>query len=161
VTAILDTAFGTDSHLVWWQECNRAFVVFVYGLLMVRLAGRRVFGKWSALDIVVSIIVGSILGRALTGGAPLFGTLAAATLLIALHWVLAKLTAHSSRFADWIEGTPVRLVPNGAVLSDNLRREAISERDLHEALRENGLEDPAQAREARLEPSGKITVLKE
>lgn len=157
---MIDAVFGEGSHLLWWQECARALVIFAYGLLLVRFAGRRVFGKWSALDIVVSIIVGSILGRALTGGAPLFGTMAAAALLVGLHWVLAKMTARSPRFADWIEGTPVALVLNGVVQTQNLKREAISERDLHEALREKGLDGPAPVREARLEPSGKITVLK-
>jgi len=48
------------------QECVRTVLVFAYGLLLVRLAGRRIFGKWSALDIIVSIMVGSNLSRALT-----------------------------------------------------------------------------------------------
>lgn len=82
--------FGPQGHPLWWQECARAALIFAYGLALVRIAGRRVFGKWSALDIIVSVIVGSNLSRALTGSAPLFGTLAATTLLMALHWVLAQ-----------------------------------------------------------------------
>jgi hypothetical protein len=39
------------------------------------VAGRRVFGRWAALDIVVAIVVGSNLSRALTGAAQLGGTL--------------------------------------------------------------------------------------
>ena len=62
-----DTIFGPLGHLTWWQECNRALVVFIYGLAIMRVAGRRVFGKWAALDIIVSVIVGSNLSRALTG----------------------------------------------------------------------------------------------
>src|SRR5689334_3575340 len=83
--------FGVQGHLLWWQECLRAMLVSAYGLALVRITGRRVFGKWSALDIIVSIIVGSNLSRTLTGGAPLGGTLAATTLLMALHWVLAQI----------------------------------------------------------------------
>ena len=63
--------FGVDAHLSWAQECARAVLVFAYGLLLVRVAGRRIFGKWSALDIIVSIVVGSNLSRALTGSAEL------------------------------------------------------------------------------------------
>src|SRR3954469_24935786 len=87
--------FGAQGQLLWWQECLRTLLIFVYGLALVRIAGRRVFGKWSALDVIVSIIIGSNLSRALTGSAALWGTLAATTLLIALHWVLAKLVARS------------------------------------------------------------------
>ncbi|MGH8291183.1 MAG: hypothetical protein ACREV7_19635 [Steroidobacteraceae bacterium] len=41
----------------------------------MRLAGRRTFARWSALDMIVSIIMGSSLSRALTGAAPLGGTI--------------------------------------------------------------------------------------
>src|SRR3954454_16935665 len=90
--------FGSGSDLAWYQECARAAVIFVYGLALVRIAGRRIFGKWSALDIVVSIIIGSNLSRTLTGNAQLWGTLAATTLLVALHWVLARLVVSSPCF---------------------------------------------------------------
>src|SRR4051794_9298062 len=91
--------FGATSHITWLQECARGVLIFFYGLALVRLAGRRVFGKWAALDIVVSIIVGSNLSRALTGNAELWGTLAATTLLILLHWILAHAAARSARLS--------------------------------------------------------------
>lgn len=56
----------------------------------VRIAGKRVFGKWAALDIIVSIMAGSNLSRALTGNAPLGGTLAATSLLMGLHYCSLK-----------------------------------------------------------------------
>ena len=87
---ILEFVFGSTGHISWWQECVRAIAIFAYGLILVRLAGRRIFGRWAALDIVVAIIIGSNLSRALTGNAPFGGTLAACALLVALHWVLAQ-----------------------------------------------------------------------
>ena len=152
--------FGPEGHITGWQECARAVVVFFYGLVLVRLAGRRVFGKWSALDIVVSIIVGSSLGRALTGGASLGGTLAATTLLLAMHWLLAHAAARSTWFSDLVEGKPIRLAQDGEVRRSALLREAASQHDLDEALRQAGVEHASETRLIVLEPSGKITVLK-
>lgn len=63
--------FGQTKQVEWWQELPRAVVIFVYGLLLLRISGRRTFARWSALDIILSVITGSCLGRALTGGAPL------------------------------------------------------------------------------------------
>ena len=54
----LNIIFGTMQHVTWWQECLRGIVVFGYGLLLVRLTGRPTFGRWSAPDIVISIILG-------------------------------------------------------------------------------------------------------
>src|SRR5918912_2298286 len=105
--------FGANPHLAWWQECIRGGVIFLYGLALVRIAGRRVFGKWAALDIIVSIVVGSNLSRALTGSAALWGTLAATTLLMALHWILAHAAARSSRLSSLLEGPAIELARDG------------------------------------------------
>jgi uncharacterized membrane protein YcaP (DUF421 family) len=156
----LTDVFGLQGHLDWWQECLRALVIFAYGLSIVRLFGRRAFGKWSALDIIVSIMVGSNLSRALTGSAPLVGTLAATTLLMVLHWVLAQFAARSKWFSAVVEGSPIKLAHEGAADPSAMLRGSISEHDLQEALREHGVDNLGATRLVMLEPSGKITVLK-
>lgn len=153
--------FGSQHSLSWAQECARAVLVFVYGLVLVRLTGRRVFGKWSALDIVVSIIVGSNLSRTLTGGAPLPGTLAATTLLMGLHWIIAHLAARVPLVSRLVEGAPIVLAENGAHDAAIRKRHGVTEADLAESLRQSGLEAPAEAKRVTLEPSGRITVLKD
>ena len=155
-----DAIFGQLGHLTWWQECDRALVVFIYGFVIVRVAGRRVFGKWAALDIIVSIIVGSNLSRALTGGASLGGTLAATTVLMLLHWILAQTAARSAWLAGILEGTPIELGRGGSVDRATMRRHSVSQRDIEEALRQSSLEEVGNTRRVVLEPSGKINVLK-
>src|SRR4051794_16806367 len=157
---LLSTIFGETGNLTIAQECARAVLILIYGLAILRIAGRRIFGKWSALDIVVSIIIGSNLSRALTGSAQLWGTLVATTLLVALHWVLARLVASSPGFSRIIEGGPIELARHGAPSPSVRERHAVSEADLREALRQSGVDDIAAARTITLEPSGKITVLK-
>lgn len=151
--------FGVTRHVEWWQELPRAFVVFFFGLILLRVSGRRAFARWSALDIIISIIMGSSLGRALTGSAPLGGTMLAMMLLAFLHWALARAAARSPRFAHLVEGGPAILGQSGAVSENQLRRHNISETDFHEALRKEGVADVAQTRQITLEPSGTITVL--
>jgi len=157
---MMDAVFGPTGHVTWWQECGRALVVFIYGMAIVRVAGRRVFGKWAALDIIVSVIVGSNLSRALTGQAALGGTLAATTVLMALHWFLAQAAARSPRLAGILEGTPIELGRGGSVDPATMRRHSVSRRDLDEALRRSGVEEDGKTSRVVLEPSGKINVLK-
>jgi uncharacterized membrane protein YcaP (DUF421 family) len=156
----LEALFGETGHVSGAQECARVVLIFAYGLLIVRLIGRRLFGKWAALDIIVSVIIGSNLSRALTGGAPLFGTLAATTVLLGLHWILAQGAARFRIVSRVVEGAPLRLAAAGESDRRVQRRWAISEADIHEALRNAGLEQISAAREVILEPSGKISVLK-
>jgi uncharacterized membrane protein YcaP (DUF421 family) len=156
----LEFVFGPTGHINWWQECARAAVIFAYGLVLVRLSGRRVFGRWAALDIVVAIVVGSNLSRALTGTAPLGGTLAASALLVALHWALAQGVARSKRLSQIFEGSMVELARAGKVERSQLLHHAVSASDIEEALRQRGVERISDTRLIALEPSGKITVLK-
>lgn len=151
--------FGETRHVEWWQELPRAAVVFVFGLILLRLSGRRTFARWSALDIIVSIIMGSCLGRALTGSAPLGGTLLAMALLALLHWLLARAASRSVSLARLIEGGPAILGRSGQLFGLEMRRHNISDADMQEALRKDGVESAAKTRQITLEPSGTITIL--
>lgn len=156
----LDDLFGTTNHIDAWQECARAVLVFGYGWVLVRSAGRRAFARWSALDIVVAIMSGSNLSRALTGNADLFGTLAATTLLMGLHWVLARAAAASPRLSRLLEGSSVRLLADGALRRTTLLRHGISAAALEEALHRSGVRDLREVETLHLEPNGNISVRK-
>lgn len=50
---------AANSHDInWWQMTVRAMVVLAFGIGLVRAVGRKAFGQNSALDIVLSIIIG-------------------------------------------------------------------------------------------------------
>jgi uncharacterized membrane protein YcaP (DUF421 family) len=152
--------FGAGPNLTWAQECARGAVIFVFGLIMVRVSGRRSFGRWSPLDIVVSIVVGSSLSRALTGSAALAGTLLAVSLIMVLHWLLARASARWVRLAKIVEGVPIEIGRDGTVDPATLAKQSISEIDLAEALRQGGVGSLSETRVLTLEPSGRITVLR-
>lgn len=155
--------FGIQNHVSFMQELARAVLIFGYGLLLLRLSGRRTFGHWSALDIVVSVIVGSALGRAMTGSAPLPGTMGAAAVMVGLHVALSHLAARSRAVSGLLEGEAVLLVDHGKI--DHAKRKAhmISENDLEAAMRQEGVDGKGgleNVKAVRLETSGEISVIK-
>lgn len=154
----LDSIFGTTGHLTAWQECARAVLVFAYGWALVRVAGRRAFARWSALDIVVAIVSGANLSRTITGNADLFGALAATTLLMGLHWMLARAAAASPGLSRVLEGTSVRLMADGVLRRRALLRHGISAAALEEALHRSGVSDLREVQCLLLEPNGTISV---
>jgi uncharacterized membrane protein YcaP (DUF421 family) len=155
--------FGVQHHLTTAQEAARAALIFGYGLLLLRLSGPRMFGHWSALDIVVTIIVGSALARAMTGNAPLVGTLVAAAVLAVLHVGVAHGVARNGTLARIFEGKAVRLIDHGRIDHRTRKRERISDADMQEALREQGIDGESHVKNVKamtLEPSGKLSVVK-
>jgi len=159
----MEAIFGGMKDLTTGQECARAVLIFFYGLIMLRLSGRRTFAHMSAIDMIISIIVGSNLSRAMTGGVPFWGTLVSVAVLVALHLVLAYAVAHSTKLARLVEGDVVLLSQGGAIRESARLRAKISMTDLEESLREHGLDGLAELGKTRklvLEPSGKISVIK-
>jgi uncharacterized membrane protein YcaP (DUF421 family) len=160
----LETALGlSQKELIWWQMCIRAALVFLISLGYIRIANKRIFGKFSAFDIVLGVMYGSVMSRAITGNAPFFATLAAGLSLILLHRLLAFLSLrvkHGSPLSNFIKGQPIPLVLNGNILKDALQKHSITERDLQEALRSNGGPvDLAKIETAYLERSGDISLI--
>lgn len=78
LTALIGPDDGTATT---WQFCVRALVLLPYGILCIRIAGRRTFSNLTPLDIFVAIVVGSNISRAMTGKAPFLPTLAATRLV--------------------------------------------------------------------------------
>jgi uncharacterized membrane protein YcaP (DUF421 family) len=112
---MVESIFGPGGPINPLQECARAGVVFLYGLVVFRLAGRRVFAQWTALDIIVAIVMGSSLSRALTGNADLFATLSAMTFLMVFHGALARACARWPRVSRIVEGTASPLGADGTL----------------------------------------------
>lgn len=160
---MLIAIFGIQDHLSAAQEGARAILIFIYGLFLLRLSGPRMFGHWSALDITIAIMVGSALARAMTGGAPLIGTMVAAAVMAALHVSLAHCVARNGSLARLVEGEAVILIDHGRIDHRARKRSMISEADIREALRQHGVDGEAHIGNVKvmtLEPSGKLSVVK-
>jgi uncharacterized membrane protein YcaP (DUF421 family) len=142
------------------EMCLRAAGIYLAGWAILRIGGNRFLGRETAFDVVLAFVLGSTLSRAINGSAPLLVTLAAATLLVMLHHLLAWISWCSHRWGVVLKGTPEPLIQDGRILPDGLRRYRISKGDLEEALRLNGrLADPGKVQEARFERNGDISVI--
>jgi uncharacterized membrane protein YcaP (DUF421 family) len=147
-------------HIAWWQMSNRAVLVFVYAVLLYRLAPRRSFANLSAFDIILTVIVGSALSRSLTGNAPVLPTLAATAALVVLHTIFSVLAPRSEAFSWLSKGRPIRLISDGTIDWSVARRNLLGPRDIEEQLRLKGLNRLEQVDEAYLERNGQISIVK-
>jgi uncharacterized membrane protein YcaP (DUF421 family) len=162
---VFNTVFGIhDQTLTWWQMSARAVGVFFAALAIIRIGNHRIFGKNTAFDIILGIIYGSVLSRAITGNAPFWPTLAAAFTLVMLHKALAAIayrTRHTGfSFGNMIKGKPKVLVKDGEMQQEAMRSSSVTENDLQEALRSSGsVTDLKLIDQAYLERSGKISII--
>jgi uncharacterized membrane protein YcaP (DUF421 family) len=151
---------GPDSQAInWWQMVIRGIIIFMFSLLLVRLGDKRIFGKSTTFDIVLSIILGSLLSRAITGNAPFFSTVITSAALVFLHMVLAQLAVYT-RIGKFIKGQEQQLVKDGRLLEETMRRQQITEHDIREAVRQKGrILGLEEVEAAFLERDGTISII--
>lgn len=164
ITDLWDTLFGPHANsrtITALQMTTRAVLVFFAVLAALRVSGKRTFGANTAFDMVVKIMLGAVMSRAVAAASPFWGTLLAGLALVSLHRLLAWASFKSSFIGRLVKGESVLLVEQGQPQQANLRANNLTAEDLAEGLRDSAnIASPAQAETVRLERSGSISVVK-
>lgn len=151
--------FGSGGSAVTsWQMCVRGLLLFIYGLVLLRLGARRMLVRMSAFDVMTMIVIGSNLSRAITGNAPLVPVMTATATLVLLHYLLASLSFFSPLIERLVEGSVHQLSEAGQIHWEVMRKSKITEEDLREGLRLKGVADPNKV-VAYLERNGAISAV--
>ena len=138
----------------------RTVLVYAFALALVRLGSKRFLSQASAFDFIVAIMLGSIMSRAVQGAESFGPSLVSGAVLVAVHWLLAALTARLDWFGPLVKGRRTLLVQDGRIDHEAMRRSGVSERDLEQAIRlQAGETEPSRVRQAHLERDGSISVV--
>ncbi|MGZ3900960.1 MAG: DUF421 domain-containing protein [Bacteroidia bacterium] len=153
--------FGEGKDLTAFQMSMRAILVFLLGIVLVRIAGRRAFGMREPFDNVLSILLGAVLSRGVVGASPFLPTIAACLAIVIMHLIFGKLSYYSSIFGKIIKGEIKVLYENGRMNRKNMCRCMISEKDLLESVRRNAaVESLDEVKVVYLERNGEMSVIK-
>ncbi|MBJ6108508.1 DUF421 domain-containing protein [Hymenobacter sp. BT523] len=161
---LVDTLFGpeADSHTITaLQMTVRAVLVFFAALALLRLSGKRTFGGNTAFDMVVKIMLGAVLSRAVVAASPFGGTLLAGLVLVGLHRLLAWASFRSEAVSRMVKGDAVLLAEHGQPRTEALTQHNLTHNDLLEGIRDSGnVASLAETEAVRLERNGSISVVK-
>jgi uncharacterized membrane protein YcaP (DUF421 family) len=157
---MLSVLWGTGEHLDILQMSVRAFLMFFIALLLIRLGGMRIFGKKSAFDTIIIIMLGAVLARGIVGASPYWSTVVASAVMIAINRGLAWLSERYKGINDFIKGKPLLIYESGQILWKNMRTAALTESDLMESLRlETKQSSLAGIEKAYMETNGRISFI--
>jgi uncharacterized membrane protein YcaP (DUF421 family) len=162
VGSVLHDVFGGDypvDPLALHQIAARAAIVYLGGLIIVRIGKSRLISRTTSLDVILGFILGSLLSRGITGHASISGTILASAVIVAVHWVLTAVACRSHGFGTLFKGNSELVVEDGRILRAPMKHSHISDHDLIEQLRLRGYDDLEQVRAAYKERNGEISVL--
>ncbi len=158
---LLYKLFGEGRDLDTLQMSSRAFVIFFITLALIRISGRRTFGKRSAFDNTSAIILGAVLSRAVVGASPFVPTVVCCLVLVLLHRGLAWISIKSKAVGQLIKGDEISLYRNGQLHEENLEKSLLSEKDILSDVRQQAnVKTLNEVSEIYMETSGEVSVIK-
>jgi uncharacterized membrane protein YcaP (DUF421 family) len=158
--ALLGLSAVKAEELSTLQVCLRALVVYLVLIGYVRFAKKRFLSEATGFDAILVIVIGSVASRAISGTAPFIPSLAGTFVLVLVHWVISYVTQNSALLGYIVKGKDTVLIRNGKIDREALAGSHMSEDDLEEDLRQEGIETPSQVKMARLERSGRLSVIR-
>lgn len=138
----------------------RGTVTYLGLFLMLRLILKRESGSLGITDLLVVVLLADAAQNAMAGG---YSSITDGLILVAtiifwsyfLNWIGYRFP----KIQRLIRPPALLLVENGQMNRRNLRKEYVTEDELHAMLREQGVEDIQQVKRAYMEGDGHISVI--
>ena len=139
----------------------RGSAMYLFLFVVFRVVIRRRVGAVGMADILVLVIIADAAQNGMSGEykSVTDGAILVAT-IVAWDYVIDWLNYHVPALRNWLEAPPLLLIRDGRVLRRNLRHEFVTEDELMSKLREKGVTDISEVREAFMESDGEVSVIK-
>ena len=139
---------------------TRTVIVYGVALLLIRIGKRRFLGGYTAFDILMGFVVGSIMSRAITGRETLLSATIVILTLLVLHALISTLTYYFSDASKMLKNEKRQLIRDGKIDEESMRLSKLGENDLLQAIRKQAAaESPGDIKAAYLERDGSITII--
>lgn len=139
----------------------REATVYIFMVVVFRLAGRRTLSEMTSFDFVLLLIVAEATQQALLGeDFSLTNAFLVVITLIGIDIFLSVLKDRFPRLERAVEGMPVIILENGRPYKDRMKRARVDDSDILVAARSSqGLERLERIKYAVLESSGSISII--
>ena len=147
-----------------WSDVGRVVLIalLTYPALVavLRLSGKRTLAKMNAFDLVVTVALGSTLATILLSGDVAYVEgLAAFVLLVGLQLVATWSSVRSGTLRQLLKSQPTMLLHNGRMLVEAMREQRVTEGEVRQAVRSQGIGDLTQVAAVVLETDGTFSVI--
>lgn len=138
----------------------RATAIYFFLWVVSRAVGRRELAELSAFELMMLVIVGDLIQQGVTqNDMSVTGAMLAVGTIGCWTVVFSYISFRWRRTKTIIDGFPVLVVLDGKLLSQTLRMERVTEEDVLQAARTEGIDDVAKVRVGIIESDGKFSFI--
>lgn len=158
---LLHTLFGEGKNLNVLQMSSRGFAVFLIAFALIRISGRRSFGLRMPLDNIITILLGTILSRAVVGASAFIPVVVCCFVVVLLHRGFSWLIVHSPKFSRIAGGSKIALFENGHFIRSGMETGLVCQEDIMQGVRKSALtEDMKTIEKVYIERNGEISTIR-
>ena len=138
----------------------RGSLMYLALFIIFRVLAKRDAGMVGISDLLVVVLLADAAQNGMAGEyRSITEGIALVLTIIGWDYLLNWLGFHVPAFQRMVYPRPLQLVENGRIMWPNMRKELITEGELKSQLREQGVDDLAEVKEAFLEGDGHISVV--
>jgi uncharacterized membrane protein YcaP (DUF421 family) len=139
----------------------RVSIMYVYALALVRISGKQSLGQLTPMDFIVTLIIGDLFDDVFWTDVPILEGMVGFATIILVHILVTFVTSRNKSIYLMIASPARLLIEEGRLVQKSLQLERMRPQDVQFELRLKGEEHMRETREARLEPSGQVSVIKQ
>lgn len=137
----------------------RAVMLYLGILLLLRIVPRRTGGELATMDLLFVLLISEAATHSLGGYSTVTEGFVVILTLLALNYVINSLSYYFPAIEKLVSYPPLLVVKDGKLLRRNMRREFLTEEELMEHLRREGIADIREVKSAHVEADGHISFI--
>ncbi|HLQ75485.1 MAG TPA: YetF domain-containing protein [Alloiococcus sp.] len=134
-------------------------VTYLSVITIIRISGARTLSKQNSFDFIATLCLGSIMASTATNSLELHKGIIAFATIVFFQFIISKLTTKHEGFQKIFLFEPKLLFYEGEFIEETLVKERISEQEIFETIRQNGIEAFDQVKAVVLEGEGSLSVI--
>lgn len=157
IVIILGSIFQVETSFL--ELVARGSVMYLGILFLFRVLPRRTGGELAMMDLIFVLLIAEAATHSLGGYSSVTEGFIVIGTLMAWNYAINFLSYHIPFFENIVSSPPLLIIKNGKLFRRNMRREYLTEEELMDHLRMEGIEKIEDVKSAFVEGDGKISVV--
>ena len=143
-----------------YSTAIKGIIIYIFLIIALRISGKRSLSMFNMFDFIITYAIGSVFASVLTTkDVKLAQGATAIIVLLAGQYIVSRLAYKYDKFEEKLKSDPALLYYDNKFLYETMKFERVTEREILQAIRSNGISSLDEVEAVVLETQGSISVI--
>lgn len=146
----------------WYELVIRGTCIYFFMFVVLKIWGKKHLGEMAIFDFILLLFISEAVQNSLVDNdKSIVGGMIVILTFLSWNTLMNKLSYRFHSVEKFIDGEPTIVIKDGVVNNSVLKKEQITQQELYEALRQEGVAEIKDVKQATLETNGHLSVVKQ